>query len=135
MSANFGRTFARQAQDTAGYLRFEFGYSTATEIAELYRELALACVRRQLTRALIVAGDDEPAGERALRDAATAMVLAGVAADLKIALVATSPRVGHAYRNAQRDLTAAGIKTEIFEAEEDAARWLGPAGSDARQTA
>jgi len=135
MSASLGGTCARQAQDTAAYLRLEFGYSTVTDIMQLYRELAVACVRRQITRALIVAGDDEPAGERALRVAATTMVLAGVAADLKIALVATSPRVALAYSNTQRDLNAAGIKAQLFEAEEDAARWLDAADSDARRAA
>lgn len=97
---------------------------TATEIAELFRALAVACVQRQFRRVLIIAGDDDPAGERALRNALTVMVLAGIPSDFKLALVASSDRVEFTYRNAQRDLCAAGITARIFHSENDATRWL-----------
>jgi hypothetical protein len=135
MSASFSGVVTHRVEAKVGYVRLEFGYSTVTEIAGLYRELAVACVQRDITRALIVAGDDEPAGERALRDAATMMVLAGVTEGLRLALVATSPRVAHTYSNAERDLNAAGIKTRLFEAEEDALHWLDAAQRDARHAA
>jgi hypothetical protein len=59
-----------------------------------------------------------------LRDALTVMVLAGLPANFKLALVAASPRVAVTYRDARRDLCAAGVTTRMFESEEDAARWL-----------
>ena len=108
----------------AGYTRAEFGYSTSSAIGELYRALAVACIEGQITRVLIVAGDDEPAGERALRDALTAMVLAGMPKAFRLALVAARPGVAHTYRNAPRDFTAAGIPTRLFDSEFEAVQWL-----------
>lgn len=124
MSANLGSAFARRLDESAGHLRVEFGYVTVSEIAELYRALAVTCVERQLARVLIVAGDDEPEGERALRDALTIMVLAGIPKEFRLALVAALPRVAQTYALTQRDFNAAGIKTRVFENEADAVWWL-----------
>lgn len=125
MSAKLASTSSTLAlHDHAGHLRIEFGYVTVTELAELFRALAVACVERQTNRILILAGDDEPTGERALRDALTRVVLAGVPDDTRLALVPGSPRVAHTYRHAQRDFTAAGIPTRLFDSEDDAVRWL-----------
>ena len=124
MSAYLGLAPAR-FNEGSGHLRVEFGYVTVTEIAELYRALAVTCVEKQVTRVLIVAGDDEPEGERALRDALTIMVLAGLPEDFRLALVAPLPRVARTYAATQRDFIAAGITTRVFETEQDAARWLG----------
>lgn len=125
MSAALGPPASQQLTvTTAGCLRAEFGPATTTEIAELFRELAVACVKKQYRRVLVVAGDDDPAGESALRDALTVMVLAGIPPDFKLALVAPSDRVEFSYRNAQRDLCAAGITTRVFEREDAARAWL-----------
>jgi hypothetical protein len=125
MSAALGPPASTQLSITpAGFLRAEFGPGTATEIDELFRELAVVCVQKQYRRVLVVAGDDDPAGESALRDALTVMVLAGIPSDFKLALVAPSDRVEFTYRNAQRDLCAAGITTRVFEREPEARAWL-----------
>lgn len=124
MSANFGTAVARRLEENGDRLTVEFGYVTVSEIAELFRGLAVACIQRQLTRVLIVAGDDEPAGDRALRNALTTMVLAGIPKDFRLALVAALPRVAQAYAHTQRDFNAAGITTRFFENEQEAARWL-----------
>ena len=124
MSATQGFASAHPLPYNGGHLRLEFGYATVTKIAELYRALAVTCVERQVTRVLIVAGDDEPAGERALRNALTMMVLAGVPRGFRLALVAAVPRVADTYRNTPRDFTAAGIGTRLFDNEADAAHWL-----------
>ena len=113
-----------QLRETSTYLVAEFGFGTATEITELYRALAVACIQKQVRRVLIVAGDDDPAGERALRHALTVMLRAGIQPDFKLALVATSERVAATYRNAQRDLCAAGSTTRLFDNEGNATRWL-----------
>jgi hypothetical protein len=126
---------ARRLDETAGHLRVEFGYVTVGEIAELYRALAVTCVERQLSRVLIVAGDDEPEGERALRDALTIMVLAGIPQEFRLALVAALPRVAQTYALTQRDFNAAGIQTRVFENEADAVRWLEAGDEGARRTA
>lgn len=130
VSANLGSALSQQLRDTRAQLRIEFGYVTVTELAELYRALAVTCVERQIARVLILAGDDEPAGERALRDAMTMMVLAGIPDDFRLALVAALPRTAQTYRNTPRDFNAAGITTRLFASEEDAVQWLD--GSTAR---
>lgn len=124
MSAALGQPLGGRLTETREYLRAEFGYGTTTEIAELFRALAVTCVQKQVPRVLIVAGDDDPAGRTALRDALTVMVLAGIPSDFKLALVATAERVRLTYRNAQRDLCAAGITARLFGSEADAKRWL-----------
>src|SRR5687768_9995504 len=99
MSATQGFASAHPLAYTGGHLRLEFGNVTVREIADLYRALAVTCVERQIRRVLIVIGDDEPAGERALRNALTMMVLAGVPRGFRLALVAAMPRVADTYRN------------------------------------
>ena len=117
------------------YLKVEFGYATATEIGDLFRALAVTCLEKRVLRVLLIAGDDDAAGERALRDAATTMVLAGISTRFRLALVASSSRVASAYRNTQRDLNAAGVRTRTFNNEDDALRWLDVAATDSRRAA
>jgi len=123
VSAQLGQ-LAPHMTETPGYLRAQFGFGTTTEIAELFRALAVTCVHKQIARVLIIAGDHDPAGEQALRDALTVMVLAGIPPDFKLALVAVTERVEVTYRNAQRDLCAAGVTARLFSSEDDATRWL-----------
>ena len=124
MSAAFGPPSSERITVTADCLRAEFGYITVSELDELFRELAVTCVKKQYSRVLIVARDEDPAGESALRDALTVMVLAGIPSDFRLALVTPSDRVEFTYRNAQRDLCAAGITTRVFEREDEARGWL-----------
>ena len=124
MSARLASPSANPLRETSGLLRIEFGYVTVTELGELYRALAVTCVERQIARVLVIAGDDEPAGERALRNALTMMILAGIPDGLRLALVAALPRVAQTYRHAERDFSAAGIATRLFKNEGDAAQWL-----------
>ena len=124
MSAALDQPLVRRLTATRAYLRAEFGNGTRRESAELYRAVAVTCVEQQITRLLIVAGDDEPANERALRNALTTMVLAGISPAFKLAVVADEPRVAYAYRNLQRDVTAAGVTTRVFDNEEEATSWL-----------
>lgn len=114
----------RRLTETRAYLRIEFGYGTVGETAELFRNMAVTCLQNNLDRALIIAGDDDLAHERALRDALTVMVLAEISRDFRLALVIDNPRVAHAYGNFQRDVSAVGIATRVFETEEAATYWL-----------
>ena len=131
MSAALG-PFGHKLTEAPGYARAEFAYGNATEIGELFRALAVACIKKPVTRVLVIAGDDEPAGERALRDALTAMVLAGIPDGFRLAVVAALPRVMRTYRNAPGDFTAAGIPTRLFEGEAEALQWLERAPGRAR---
>lgn len=118
------RPLVRRLTETSLYVRAEFGYGTVTQVAELLRAVAATCIQENITRALIVAGDDDPAHERTLRNALTTMVLAGVSSHFKLAVVPETPRVAHAYRYFHRDVSAAGVATQLFDTEDAATRWL-----------
>lgn len=107
-----------------GYLVVEPGRTTPTEVGAIYRDLAVYCIEKQIRRVLVKPGDDDAAGERALRAALTTMVLAGLPAAFRVALVAASDRIVVRYRNTERDLCAAGVDTRMFDTEYGAARWL-----------
>ena len=124
MGSSMGQPSGAGAQ-ARGHLRAEFGIGTTNEIGTLFRTLAVECIQTQANRVLIVAGDDDPANERSLRDALTTMVLAGIPSDFRLGVLAASPRVAAAYRNIERDATAVGLATRVFENEEDAVAWLG----------
>ncbi len=124
MGAARGSSNARSLPETVGGLRAQFGYGTATEIAEVSRSLAAACIQNQITRVLIIAGGDDPAGEHYLRGALTTIVLAGIPDGFRLALVTPLPRTAHIYRNTQGDFNAAGVRTRMFDQEQDAVRWL-----------
>ena len=126
---------ARSLREAAGRLRAELGYGTATEMAELSRSLADACIQKKITRVLVIAGGDNPAGEHYLRNALTMMVLAGIPRGFRLALVTPLPRTAHIYRNTHGDFNAAGVTTSLFEREEDALRWLDDGNDGARGAA
>ena len=115
---------ARSLREAAGLLRAELGYGTATELAELSRSLADACIQNKIRRVLVVAAGDAPAGDHYLRNALTMIVLAGIPAGFRLALVTPLSRTAHIYRNTHGDFNAAGVTTRVFETEEDAVRWL-----------
>lgn len=110
---------------TSDYVRAEFGPGSATDVPGLYHALATLCARQKISRVLVVAEDDDPAGEHALRNALVVLLLEGLPPRFKLALVASTPQVAATYRRAQRDLCAAGITTLLFESETAATRWLG----------
>ena len=128
MSATQRQAPSRQLTEAPGYLRADSRCSEAREIAALFREVAVTCVQKQTTRLLIIV-DDDPAGQRALRDALTVMVLAGIPSQFRLAIVAASDRASVAYRQAQRDFCAAEVTTRLFDSETDAATWLTSTGA------
>jgi hypothetical protein len=107
------------------YLRVESGPGTVTEVAAVYRDFAVLCIEKQIRCVLVTPGDDDPAGERCLRNAVTTMVLVGLPAEFRIALVAGTSRIVACYRNTERDLCMAGVDAKVFETEDAATRWLG----------
>src|SRR5580765_8206742 len=113
-----------QLREASGRLVLKYGPSTAQELGDLYRDFAVLCVEKQYRQALVVAGEEQHAGEQALRCAVTMMLLAGIPRDFRLALVAASTNVAAAYRRAQRDLCAAGVAARLFDSKQDAAGWL-----------
>ena len=113
-----------QLREASGRLVLKYGPSTAQELGDLYRDFAVLCVEKQYRQALVVAGEEQHAGEQALRCAVTMMLLAGIPRDFRLALVAASTNVAAAYRRAQRDLCAAGVAARLFDSEQDATSWL-----------
>jgi len=126
----------RHITETEAYLLVDVVSGSISEVAEIYRTLAFLCIKKQLRRVLIKAADDDAAAEHALRDAFTTMLLAGIAPDFRLALVAATQRVEARYRSVQRDLSLASVHAKIFENESDAAYWLnGSGGHGARAAA
>lgn len=125
----------RYLVETEGYLEVEFGYGTSTEIAEIYRALAVRCIQEEVKRVMVKPGDDDYAGERALRDAFTMILLAGIAPGFRIALVADDQRVEARYRICVRDLRMANVDAKLFTSENEARLWLVPQSSGAQRAA
>jgi hypothetical protein len=89
------------------------------------QEAAKLMQEKQIRRLLVKPCDDGPTGERALRTAMTTMLLAGLPAEFRLALVAANPRMEARYRVTERDLCMAGVDAKIFASEDIATRWLG----------
>jgi hypothetical protein len=94
------------------------------ELARLYRDFAVACVQRQLERVLVKAGGGDPQDHLSLRDALTAMMLGGVPAGFRIALVARTGPIEAVFRALQTDLCRLRVQAALFGREDDARKWL-----------
>ncbi|HEY3077930.1 MAG TPA: hypothetical protein VGJ74_22370 [Burkholderiales bacterium] len=124
----------RYLSETPGYLVVEAGLThNGVEVADIFRSFAVRCLQKQINRVMVKTGDSDPAGERALRDAFTTILLAGIPSGFRIALVAGTPLIQARYRNAQRDLAMAGVDAKLFDSEAEAVWWL--EGPDARARA
>ena len=111
-------------KQTGSYLLVELPRGDVTQVAEVYRDFAVVCIKQQIARVLLKVLDDDFAGERALRDTFTTILLAGIAPNFRIALMAANQRVEATYRIAQRDLCLANVNTRIFDSEDAAIQWL-----------
>lgn len=108
-----------------GYVRVEFGDCSYGELSEVYRDFAALCVEKRVKRVLLKAGDDDPEGHYALRDALKVMGLpGGIAPDFKLALLPRTRGVEVVYREAQQQLRAAGFNAWVFGSEIEAVAWL-----------
>lgn len=125
----------RHLADAKGYVLVEFGYGTTTEISAIYRAFAVRCISEDLKRALIKPGDDDFAGERALRDAFTMILLAGIAPGFRVAIVASVPRVEARYRICVRDLRLANVDAQLFDKDDAAVSWLTHPGGSMQRAA
>ena len=117
------------------YLRVDFGGGSGVELSETYRSFADRCIGKQVNRALLNAGDNDPEGHYLLRDALAAMARTGaIPADFKLALVSSTAPIQRVYREAQEAFRALGVNTWVFDDMRDAIEWLegrAPAGRTA----
>ena len=126
---------SRHLREIDGCLVVEFGFGTATEIAEIYRAFAVRCIQNEVNRVLIKPGDDDPGGEHALRDAVTMMLLAGIAREFRIALYSADRKVEARYLLTVRDLRLANVNAMWFSNKGEAMAWLAGAGGHGRLAA
>jgi hypothetical protein len=113
----------RRIIENRGYLLVDCTGCSVREISQLCQDFAVACVERQLEHAL-VKGDGDPQDHLSLRDAFTAMLLAGIASELRIALVARAGPLAAAFNFLARDLCRLRIQAAAFRAVAEAEEWL-----------
>jgi hypothetical protein len=107
------------------YVRVDFGSGDRLEVCETYRSFVDLCLDKQVSRALLLAGDNEPNAHYQLREALWAMARAvAIAPDFKLALVASTPPVQAIYREAQQALRAIGLNAWLFGTAPEAVEWL-----------
>jgi hypothetical protein len=107
------------------YVRVDFRGCTARELGEVYRSFAVLCVKKQVSRALLKSGDDDPDGHYNLHDALLAIArVAAIPYDFKVALVPSTPPIEAVYRDAQNVLRSFGLNACVFGAENEAVEWL-----------
>jgi hypothetical protein len=92
----------------------------------LLQEFALRCIEGRSAAALVEIADDDAVGERLFRNVLTVMMLVGLPAGFRLALVAANARAEARYQTTQRDLLAAGMNVRLFKSEDDAVHWLAP---------
>lgn len=107
------------------YLRVDFNSCDSLELCETYRSFVDFCLGTQLSRALLQAGDNEPAGHCQLREMLSAVArTAAIRPDFKLALVAAKPSIQAVYREAQQALRAIGFNVWVFDTVAEAVEWL-----------
>lgn len=88
------------------------------------RALAVACIQQDVNRVLVDAIDCDPAGHFALRDALTALILAGVPPGFRLALVTNVSRLEAFFGILRRDLEWLSIPARCFADRGEALAWL-----------
>lgn len=114
-----------RAAGSPDYLCIDFGRCNVFEISEMSRRFTDLCMGRHVGRAMLKAGDNDPAGHHGLRDALLAMAgSAQLRLDFKLALVPSTPTIRAIYQEAQQALRAIGCNACVFDDADEAADWL-----------
>ena len=122
-------------QERAGYLAIDCGKrSEGHELSQLYRDLAVECVKKQVSRVLLKARHGDLEAHRALRDALTVMLLAGIPSEFRIGFVADRPPAAQALEALRDELRGLGVAAALFDSEEPALAWLRPPVAGSRST-
>jgi hypothetical protein len=106
------------------YLRVDCRGADTGLWMERCRAFADVSLARDVTRVLIDATDCAAEGQRALRDALTQLVLAGIADGLRLALVTNVPALRASFATLERDLVVLDMRARLFAQEEPALEWL-----------
>jgi hypothetical protein len=107
------------------YVRVDFGSCNCLELSETYRSFADLCLDKQVSRALLNAGDNEPEAHYQLRETLLAMAHAvAIPPDFKLALIASTAPIEAVYREAQHSLRAIGLNAWVFDTVSEAVEWL-----------
>ena len=108
-----------------GYVRVDFGSANVLQVSETYRSFANLCIGKQVSGALLKAGDEDLAGHARLRDALSAMArAAAIPANFKLALVPGTAPIEAFFRESQQALRAAGLNAWVFDTVHEAVEWL-----------
>lgn len=94
------------------------------DTAELYRAFAVECVTKKINRVLVKAADCDRETHYALRDALTVMLLAGIPAGFRLAMVTGTAQVQSFFLELRRDLERLSIQLALFADEAHAVAWL-----------
>jgi hypothetical protein len=108
----------------AGCLFADCRHADLPEMAQTCRELAAKCLSSDANRVLVLANGCNPDGNLALRNAFTTMLLAGIPAGFRLALVTDVPRVTALFAYLERDLLVLGVHARSFGHESEAVDWL-----------
>ena len=119
----------------SGYLSADCERRDARELAELYRALAVECIATQADRMLVKANHCGADGHRALRDALTTIILAGMPRGLRLAMVTDIPSIRSFFLELQADLRRLNIDVALFAEERTAVEWLLGKGAARTSTA
>ncbi len=107
------------------YLHVDFGSASAPELSEAYRSFARLCIAKQVTCALLTAGDNDPEGHKRLGETLLEMArAAAISPDFKLALVPSTLPIQTVYRHAQQTLRTAGLNAWVFDTAGEAVEWL-----------
>ena len=100
------------------------GGADERDFAQTCRALAVECIEKDVRRVLIDATDCDPDGARAVRDAFTVMMLAGIPSGFRVALVTNVRRAYECFLARQGDLQYLHLQAGLFDDVGAASRWL-----------
>lgn len=108
-----------------GYLCIDFESCSVAEVAASFHAFARLCRSREVSRAILKAGDNDPGAHRCLADALVRLADSGdLLIEFKLALIPSTPAIRVIYGEARDALRANGFNAWVFDGVEEAAAWL-----------
>lgn len=116
---------AQHIHEQGGLVVVDFRGCNSHEVSTVYQAFALLCAREKVRDALLKTGDEDADAHYALRDTlVTVARIAKIPLRFRLALVASSAPIEHAYRDMQRELRLLGCDARVFRAASEARQWL-----------
>ena len=108
-----------------GICRAFVGPAQASRVRQCYEDWACACVLGEFRKALLIGRSDSDAFTHlAARDAIASMVLAGIPADFRLAVVALSANLIAVYDAVIVEANRRGLQARRLLNEAEASKWL-----------